>query len=264
MSSSLKATPRLDHGDPQEGRRCPSRAPTAARRSARSTVSQAYGGMRDIKCMVTETSSVDPQEGIRYRGMTIPELQAKLPKAPDGRAAAPRGGLLAAADRGRADGRAGGRGHARPGGRTRRSRPTSARTLDAAPARDPSDDPAVDRHPRDADRLDLRPALPRRACPKSAHWDAHVRRRRCSCSGACPCSRPYIYRRTYKGGKHIAPSADKSLDWSANLAHMLGIDRRRVPRADAPVPVDPRRPRGRERQRARDAPGRLGAVRPVP
>src|SRR5512145_271786 len=48
------------------------------------TVSQAYGGMRDIKCMVTETSSVDPQEGIRYRGMTIPELQDKLPKAPGG------------------------------------------------------------------------------------------------------------------------------------------------------------------------------------
>ena len=48
------------------------------------TVSQAYGGMRDIKCMVTETSSVDPQEGIRYRGMSIPEMQAKLPKAPHG------------------------------------------------------------------------------------------------------------------------------------------------------------------------------------
>src|SRR5262245_7655065 len=48
------------------------------------SVSQAYGGMRDIKCMVTETSSVDPQEGIRYRGMTIPELQERLPKASHG------------------------------------------------------------------------------------------------------------------------------------------------------------------------------------
>ncbi|HUC42740.1 MAG TPA: citrate/2-methylcitrate synthase, partial [Candidatus Sulfotelmatobacter sp.] len=48
------------------------------------TLSQAYGGMRDIKCMVTETSSVDPQEGIRYRGLSIPELQAKLPKAEGG------------------------------------------------------------------------------------------------------------------------------------------------------------------------------------
>src|SRR5258705_7463889 len=55
------------------------------------TVSQAYGGMRDVKCMVTETSSVDPQEGIRYRGMTIPELQAKLPKAPQGTQPLPEG-----------------------------------------------------------------------------------------------------------------------------------------------------------------------------
>src|SRR5258705_13857926 len=55
------------------------------------TVSQAYGGMRDIKCMVTETSSVDPQEGIRYRGMTIPEIQAKLPKAPGGSQPLPEG-----------------------------------------------------------------------------------------------------------------------------------------------------------------------------
>ena len=27
---------------------------------------QAYGGMRGIKCMVTETSVLDPEEGIRY------------------------------------------------------------------------------------------------------------------------------------------------------------------------------------------------------
>src|SRR5437867_678227 len=55
------------------------------------SVSQAYHGMRDVKCMVTETSSVDPLEGIRYRGMTIPELQAKLPKAPGGAQPLPEG-----------------------------------------------------------------------------------------------------------------------------------------------------------------------------
>jgi citrate synthase len=33
----------------------------------------------------------------------------------------------------------------------------------------------------------------------------------------------YIYRRSYKGGRHIAPAAPE-LDWAANLAHMLGID----------------------------------------
>jgi citrate synthase len=32
----------------------------------------------------------------------------------------------------------------------------------------------------------------------------------------------YIYRRTYKKGKHIEPNPD--LDWAANFAHMLGFD----------------------------------------
>jgi len=48
------------------------------------TVEQAYGGMRGIKAMVTETSVLDPLEGIRYRGYTLPELQEKLPKAAGG------------------------------------------------------------------------------------------------------------------------------------------------------------------------------------
>lgn len=44
------------------------------------TVDQAYGGMRDIKCMIYETSLLDAQEGIRFRGLSIPECQAKLPR----------------------------------------------------------------------------------------------------------------------------------------------------------------------------------------
>lgn len=48
------------------------------------TVSQAYGGMRGVKSMVTETSLLDPEEGIRFRGLSIPELQRQLPKAPGG------------------------------------------------------------------------------------------------------------------------------------------------------------------------------------
>lgn len=40
--------------------------------------------MRSMKAMVTETSVLDPEEGIRFRGYTIPECQKKLPKAPKG------------------------------------------------------------------------------------------------------------------------------------------------------------------------------------
>ncbi len=44
------------------------------------TISQVYGGMRDIKSLVTDVSFVDPATGIKFRGMAIPEVLAKLPK----------------------------------------------------------------------------------------------------------------------------------------------------------------------------------------
>ncbi|MEK7705305.1 MAG: citrate (Si)-synthase [Myxococcota bacterium] len=44
------------------------------------TIGQAIGGMRDIKCLVTDISYLDPNEGIRFRGLTIPETLEKLPK----------------------------------------------------------------------------------------------------------------------------------------------------------------------------------------
>jgi citrate synthase len=44
------------------------------------TISQVYGGMRDVRSLVTDISYVDPGEGIRLRGYTIPELLEKLPK----------------------------------------------------------------------------------------------------------------------------------------------------------------------------------------
>jgi citrate synthase len=46
------------------------------------TISQVYGGMRNIKSLVTDISYVDPAEGIRFRGYTIPETIEKLPKPP--------------------------------------------------------------------------------------------------------------------------------------------------------------------------------------
>ncbi len=35
-----------------------------------------------VKSLVTDISYLDPQEGIRYRGYTLPEVFEKLPKAP--------------------------------------------------------------------------------------------------------------------------------------------------------------------------------------
>ena len=184
------------------------------------TVSQAYGGMRDIKCMVTETSSVDPQEGIRYRGMTIPEIQAKLPKAPGGSQPLPEGvfWLLLTGDVPTPAQAA----ELTQAWRANESLPEHVRrTLDALPA---------DTHPMtqlsigiiamQTDSIFARRY--REGMPKSAHWDA-MYDDVALLLGRMPVLAAYIYRRSYKGGKHIAPSEDKALDWSANLAHMLGF-----------------------------------------
>jgi citrate synthase len=43
------------------------------------TIAQAIGGMRGVKSLVTDISYLDPEEGIRFRGYTIPETLEKLP-----------------------------------------------------------------------------------------------------------------------------------------------------------------------------------------
>ncbi len=43
-------------------------------------IGQIVGGMRDIKSLLTDVSFVDPAEGIRFRGLSIPEVLKSLPK----------------------------------------------------------------------------------------------------------------------------------------------------------------------------------------
>src|SRR5438552_18837735 len=47
-------------------------------------LAQIYQGMRGITGLVTETSLLDAQEGIRFRGYSIPELKEKLTTANGG------------------------------------------------------------------------------------------------------------------------------------------------------------------------------------
>lgn len=46
------------------------------------TIGQAIGGARGVRCLVTDISYLDPYEGIRFRGKTIPETIEALPKVP--------------------------------------------------------------------------------------------------------------------------------------------------------------------------------------
>src|SRR5277367_1263604 len=70
------------------------------------TIDMVYGGMRGIKGtshlpfpeqllmipgLVWEGSVLDSEEGIRFRGKTIPECQKELPKAPGGGEPLPEG-----------------------------------------------------------------------------------------------------------------------------------------------------------------------------
>jgi citrate synthase len=185
------------------------------------SVSQAYGGMRDIKCMVTETSSVDPQEGIRYRGMSIPELQDKLPKAPGGAQPLPEGvfWLLLTGDVPTAKQVA----EVTAAWRAAETLPDHVcKTLDALPlTTHPMTQLSIGILAMQTDSIFARRY--REGMPKSAHWDA-MYDDVLLLLGRMPVLAAYVYRRTYKGGRHIAPAADKTLDWSANLAHMLGFE----------------------------------------
>lgn len=58
------------------------------------TLDQVYGGARGIKSLVWEGSVLDSEEGIRFRGKTIPECQDLLPKAPGGNEPLPEGELI--------------------------------------------------------------------------------------------------------------------------------------------------------------------------
>ena len=52
---------------------------------------QVFGGARGIKMMIWETSQLDPIEGIRFRGYSIPELKKLLPTGKDGKEPRPEG-----------------------------------------------------------------------------------------------------------------------------------------------------------------------------
>jgi len=54
-------------------------------------VNMVYGGMRGMKAMVWETSVLDPVEGIRFQGLSIPECQEVLPTAVEGGEPLPEG-----------------------------------------------------------------------------------------------------------------------------------------------------------------------------
>lgn len=184
------------------------------------TVAQAYGGMRGVKGLVTETSALDPQTGIRFRGYSIPEIREQLPRAPGGSQPLPEGlfFLLLTGEIPKPAEVA----EITAAWRALETLPAHvARVLDALPA---------DTHPMTQlstgilalQTESIFAARYREGMSKDDYWeplldDAML------LLGRMPLLAAYIYRRSYKQGKHLRP-AEKKLDWSANLASMMGFD----------------------------------------
>ncbi len=181
-------------------------------------LSQAYGGMRGIKSMIWETSNLDPQEGIRFRGYTIPELQEKLPKG-DGKEPLPEG-LFWLMLTGKLPNETNVRWLTQEW-HNRSGLPKQTRkVLDAMPA---------STHPMALFSMGItsmsedsvfakRYAAGMR---KSEYWDAYYEDAM-TLIARLPHLAAYIYRKVFKKNKHIEP--DTSLDWASNFAHMLGFD----------------------------------------
>jgi citrate synthase len=183
------------------------------------TLAQVYQGMRGITGLVTETSLLDSNEGIRFRGYSIPELREKLPKAEGGSEPLPEGlfylmlvgDIPTAEDVDHISGTWARRSHV----------PNHVfAVIEALP---------VSTHPMTqfcAAILALQTESKfakeyAEGISKKDHW-SYVYEDTMTLIARLPRIAAYIYRRKYKNGEHIQP--DGMLDWSANFAHMLGFE----------------------------------------
>jgi citrate synthase len=183
------------------------------------TVAQAYQGMRGIPGLVTETSLLDSNEGIRFRGFSIPELREKLPKAEGGSEPLPEGLfylMLVGEIPSHED-----VDHISATWARRSHVPNHVfAVIEALP---------VSTHPMTqfcAAVLALQTESKfakayEEGMSKKEHW-SYVYEDSMTLIARLPRIAAYIYRRKYKNGEHIQP--DGMLDWSANFAHMLGYD----------------------------------------
>lgn len=183
------------------------------------TLSQAYQGMRGITGLVTETSLLDAQEGIRFRGYTIPELREKLTKAPGGSEPLPEGlfYLMLVGDLPTDEDVH----HISSVWQRRSHVPNHVfATIEALP---------VSTHPMTQFVVAIMALqtesqfskLYAKGMNKKDYWEA-VFDDSMDLIARLPRIAAYIYRRKYKNGEHIQPNG--LLDWAGNFAHMMGYE----------------------------------------
>jgi citrate synthase len=182
-------------------------------------VGQIIGGMRGIESMLWDTSSLDAELGIKFRGYSIPELRDKLPKAKGGTEPLPEGLFwLMLVDEIPTQEQA--ESLSKDWASRAKVQSSVFKIIDALPQ---------DTHPMSqftiaimamqsdsifAKRYD-------EGMSKTDYWDC-MYEDSMDLIAKLPIVAAYIYRRAFHNGAHIA--ADPSLDWGGNYAHMLGYD----------------------------------------
>ncbi len=181
------------------------------------TLSQIYAGMRGMTGLVTETSLLDAQEGIRFRGYSIPEIQQKLPKASGGSEPLPEGlfFLMLIGEL--------------PDEKDVQELTANWQRRSHVPNHvfDAIEALPVGTHPMTQFVIAIM-ALQTESqfakkyaegLNKKDYWDA-IFDDSMNLIARLPRVAAYIYRRKYKHGDHIQPNG--LLDWAGNFAHMLG------------------------------------------
>jgi len=183
------------------------------------TLSQIYQGMRGITGLVTETSLLDAQDGIRFRGYSIPELQEKLPKAPGGREPLPEGLfylMLIGEMPDEEDAN-----HITAVWQRRSHVPQHVfNAIDALP---------LNTHPMTMYVVGVMALQTEsnfakdyaKGISKKDYWNATYDDAM-DLIARLPRIAAYVYRRKYKNNEHIQPNG--LLDWAGNLAHMMGFE----------------------------------------
>lgn len=182
-------------------------------------LSQIYQGMRGITGLVSETSLLDSKEGIRFRGHSISELQEKLPKVNGGLEPLPEGlfYLMLIGELPTEEDAA----YITSSWQRRSHVPNHVfAAIDALP---------VTAHPMTMFvtaimALQTESNFARRYAAgmnKKDYWEA-VFDDAMDLLARLPRVAAYIYRRKYRHNEHIHPNG--LLDWSGNLAHMLGYE----------------------------------------
>lgn len=189
------------------------------------TIGQVLTGMKGVPSLVTDTSKLDPQEGIRFRGYTIPEIRQKLPRLKPEGEPLPEGMfylLLMGEIPSEED-------------VFNISKDWSTRAHVPQHVYD-----VIDSMPKNAKPMtqfsaaivamateSLFQKAYRSGIGKQFYWD-FIYDDVMNLIAKLPRVAAYIYRRNFYNGDHIEPN--RRLDWAGNLAHMMGHDSEEVKR----------------------------------